>query len=125
VEEDLEEKTIRKEGEESINHARLRQRTIDQEVMQNLLLQQDQYLQGCINEQENVLVNEIISTYCDVMKMRINQATLMAQLDSLLAAKSIDLEGCRAVVGHGETLILQECASIEVEVEETKLMVYQ
>ncbi len=109
--------TLKRSGEDAINRAKLRARAVQVEHLETLLIEQEQYLQGRINDQENILANEIRNTYCAVMKLRQNQAILMAQFDPILAAKSLGLKTCDSVSGHGETLILQECTPIEVEIE--------
>lgn len=104
-------------GAEAIDHSKMRTRALHIEDSITLLINQNQYLQGRITDQQNILVAEIRNTYCATMRMRKNEAILMANFDPILAAKSLGLDQCFSVVGYGSSLILQQCTPIDVEIE--------
>ena len=96
---------------------RIRVREITIDHVKALMQQQAQFLGGRLVEQENVLADEIRHMYCSVTRLRRHQAILMSQFDGLLTARALGLNMCDRVTGTGESLVLQTCSTIEVELE--------
>ena len=94
----------------------MRARVVQIEELNLLLYAQDQFLQGQITDHENALANEIRDSYCILLEMKKFLSILLASMDPLLTAKSLGLDTCSSVIGEGESLILQECQSVTVEV---------
>jgi len=110
------ERSVLEGSEREKERARLRARAVQIEEFNLLLHAQDQFLQGQITDHENVLANEIRDSYCTILDMKKFQSILLASMDPLLTAKSLGLDSCNAIVGQGESLILQVCLTVAVEV---------
>jgi len=110
------ERSVLEGSEREKKRARLRARAVQIEEFNLLLHAQDQFLQGQITDHENVLANEIRDSYCTILDMKKFQSILLASMDPLLTAKSLGLDSCNAIVGQGESLILQVCLTVAVEV---------
>jgi len=65
-------------GVDVVDHTKMRARSLLIEESITLLINQNQYLQGRLADQQNILATEIRNTYCATMKMRKNYAILMA-----------------------------------------------
>jgi len=72
-------------------------------------------------DNENKLAKEIQQVYCELKKVERNQAVTLAQLSGLMAATAFGLGQCQRLTGSGQTLQLQQCRSVRVDVtaEET------
>jgi len=110
------ERSVLEASEREEERAKMRARAVQIEEFNLLLHAQDQFLQGQITNHENVLANENRDIYCTVLEIKKFQAIQLASMDPLLTAKSLGLGNCSAVIGEGESLILQECQSVAVEV---------
>lgn len=72
-------------------------------------------------DQDNKLAREIQQIYCELKKVERYQAVTLAQMSGLLAAAAFGLGQCQRLTGSGQTLQLQQCRAVRVDVtaEET------
>ena len=73
-------------------------------------------------DHENKLAKEVRQVYCQLLKIRRNQAVIFAQTSGLLAAAALGLQRCDRIEGKGQSLLLQKCKEVRVDVktEETE-----
>lgn len=76
----------------------------------------EQYKIEIETEHENILATEIRQVYCQLLKLKKNQAIMMAQHDGILAAMAINMPKCARLQGVGSTLILQQCDAVNITV---------
>lgn len=87
-----------------------------------LLTENKQYIEGQAHKHENQLSNEIRQLYCKITMLQRNQAVMLSQSSGLLAARALNLDKCSRIVGNGQSLVLQICEIVPVNVtaKETK-----
>ncbi len=82
----------------------------------------EQYKVEIETEHENKLASEIRQVYCQFIKLKRNQALLIAQSDGLLAGQALDMPKCTRIQSIGSSLLLQQCElkNVSIQAEESK-----
>ena len=76
----------------------------------------EQFKEGLQVEHENKLAEESRKIYCELLKVKRNQAILLAQTNGILAAAALGLTVCARLKGLGQTILVQQCAAKKINI---------
>ena len=95
-------------------HISTLEKTMPPETVSFVKLFHAQQMEHLAIENENALASEIRQVYCETLKLKKNQAMVLANLNGLLAAKELGLPQCSRIQGNGGALLLQQCKTQEI-----------
>ena len=76
----------------------------------------NQFKEGNMINDENKLANEINQIFCALQENKKIQAITLSQINGILAANIVGLNNCSRLQGYGNSLILQQCKMIPVNI---------
>jgi hypothetical protein len=77
-----------------------------------------QYIEGVNTRHANIIQDEISQLACDVNKIKHNLIMSIAQYSPILAGRAIDLPVCQRIVGKGQSLVVEQCKSKTISLNE-------